>query len=95
MFALSPPDSFRGELKIKLWARDAQGREASTLFRLQVGDKRTGLIGRSGLSDQIRVVSQGLPGHRGYAESAPDLAWAMRTEVLHPAPAAPTVGTRE
>ncbi|MBP6009064.1 MAG: VCBS domain-containing protein, partial [Rhodoferax sp.] len=95
VFALSPPDSFRGELKIKLWARDAQGREASTLFRLQVGDKRTGLIGRSGLSDQIRVVSQGLPGHRGYAESAPDLAWALRTEVLHPAPAAPTVASRE
>jgi VCBS repeat-containing protein len=57
VFRCSPPENLREELRIRLTARDTQGREAATLFRFHVGDKpRTG--GRSGLSEQLRQAAQ-------------------------------------
>jgi hypothetical protein len=54
-FSFDPPADFRGELRIKLIARDAQGREATTLFRFHVGDNAQ--PGRMGLSAQLREAS--------------------------------------
>jgi large repetitive protein len=57
-FNISPPEGFKGELKIKLIARDTQGREASTLFRFHVGEKRPTGLGRSGFTEQLRHAAQ-------------------------------------
>lgn len=58
VFRFDTPENFHGELKIKLTARDTEGREASTLFRFQVGNKREGVTGRAGLSEQLRDASR-------------------------------------
>ena len=70
-FSVNPPEGFKGELKIKLIARDAQGREASTLFRFHVGEKRPTGLGRSGFSEQLRQAAQ----HTGYGVGAQ--RWAV------------------
>ncbi|MEY4710583.1 MAG: hypothetical protein RIS88_33 [Pseudomonadota bacterium] len=60
VFQLLPPSGFLGELAIRLQARDGQGREATTLFRLHVGERAPtpsrgdGAPGRSALSAQLR-----------------------------------------
>jgi VCBS repeat-containing protein len=65
VFSFTAPDSFRGELKIKLTARDAEGREVSTLFRFHVAVKRNVTsIGRSGFSEQLRLASRHQPDQR-------------------------------
>ncbi len=66
--AVPAPDS-RGELPIRLTARDQQGREASVLFRFRVGDALRGTpervagepapsqkSGRPGLGDKLRAA---------------------------------------
>ncbi|MEY2617760.1 MAG: Hemolysin, plasmid, partial [Pseudomonadota bacterium] len=64
VFALTPPRGFQGELAIRLMARDGQGLEAATLFRLHVGERAQaqlrdgGVAGRSALSDQLREASR-------------------------------------
>ena len=69
VFTVKPPLGQKGDLAIRLVARDSQGREASTLFRLRVGEKyaqaRTSdapeKIGRSCLTDKIRLASKQRP----------------------------------
>ena len=57
-FELVAPAGYQGELNIKLVARDSQGREASALFRFNVGDRRVAeASSRSGLSDQLRQAA--------------------------------------
>ncbi|SDK69957.1 VCBS domain-containing protein [Pseudomonas indica] len=57
-FELVAPAGYRGELNIKVVARDSQGREASALFRFNVGDHRAAAAGsRGGLSDQLRQAA--------------------------------------
>jgi hypothetical protein len=54
-----------GDLVIKLVARDAQGHQAVTTFKLHVGNARAALhsmatpSGRPGLSEQVRTAAQG------------------------------------
>jgi hypothetical protein len=63
-FEIVPPPQFRGELVIRLIARDAQGREAATVFRIQVGEGARALndgatpTGRTSLSDQLREATR-------------------------------------
>lgn len=59
-FEVRAPAGFRGELTIKLAARDSQGREVSTLFRVNVGNHAQGSLGngRSGLSEQLRQAAK-------------------------------------
>jgi hypothetical protein len=52
-FTGEPPAGFNGELRIKLTARDMDGREATALFRVNVGQVKT-VAGKSGLSEQLR-----------------------------------------
>jgi len=64
VFQLVPPRGFQGELAIRLQARDNQGREATTLFRLHVGERvqappaTDGTPGRSALSEQLRDAAR-------------------------------------
>ncbi len=64
VFQLVPPRGFLGELVIRLQARDNQGREATTLFRLHVGERAPaspregGVTGRSALSEQLRDAAR-------------------------------------
>lgn len=64
VFQVVPPRGFLGELVIRLQARDSQGREATTLFRLHVGERAQtspregGATGRSALSDQLRDAAR-------------------------------------
>ncbi|MEY2802337.1 MAG: hypothetical protein RL513_1922, partial [Pseudomonadota bacterium] len=64
VFQLVPPRGFQGELAIRLQARDNQGREATTLFRLHVGERvqappaTDGTLGRSALSEQLRDAAR-------------------------------------
>jgi|GEM_PF-2805912 len=53
------PKGTFGELRVKITARDMQGREATALFRINIGDKNlnkdgTKASGKTGLSDQLR-----------------------------------------
>ncbi|MDY7575083.1 Ig-like domain-containing protein [Actimicrobium sp. CCI2.3] len=50
----TPPADARGELVIKITARDANGNEAVTTFRLQLDSKPA--PGRAGLSEQLRLA---------------------------------------
>lgn len=60
------PDGLRGELRIKVIARDMQGREAAALFRINIGNLNQKTsdggknLGRTGLSDQLRQPSMSL-----------------------------------
>lgn len=56
-FQLRPPDGLRGELKIKIIARDSQGNEAISIFRLFVGEPKQKTSGRDSMSEQIRMAA--------------------------------------
>jgi hypothetical protein len=58
VFTFDPPTGWKGELQIKLSARDTQGREAATLLRLEIGEKRQS---RASLSDKLREAVQQMP----------------------------------
>jgi hypothetical protein len=64
VFELVPPPQPLIELAIRLTARDAQGREATTVFRIQVGEGARALndgaapTGRTSLSDQLREATR-------------------------------------
>ena len=60
-FELAAPSGYRGELTIKVVARDSQGREASALFRFSVGERRASEAGRAGLSDLLRKAAAQRP----------------------------------
>ncbi len=60
-FELVAPSGYRGELTIKVVARDSQGREASALFRFSVGERRASEAGRAGLSDLLRKAAAQRP----------------------------------
>ncbi len=60
-FELVAPTGYRGELTIKVVARDSQGREASALFRFSVGERRASEAGRAGLSDLLRKAAAQRP----------------------------------
>ncbi len=63
-FEGTPPPGVRGELAIRLIARDAQGHEAVSVFKVRIGVTARGAqssppdAGRPSLSDQIRVAAQ-------------------------------------
>ncbi len=60
-FVVQAPAGVRSELLIKLTARDAQGREATTLFKLHVSEKDTTATdkpGRAGLSEQLHATAR-------------------------------------
>ena len=58
------PPGMRGELRIKIIARDMDGREATALFRVNVGEGRVAgeapkaPAGKAGLSQQLRAAGQ-------------------------------------
>ncbi|GAB6390181.1 VCBS domain-containing protein [Stutzerimonas marianensis] len=59
-FEIEAPAGYRGDLMVKVVARDTQGREATLLFRFTVGDRKaTERGGRAGLSEQLRQAGQG------------------------------------
>jgi VCBS repeat-containing protein len=45
------------EIQIKVTARDSDGREASTIFKISVGVGKTKALGRSSLSEQIKLAA--------------------------------------
>ena len=57
-FQIVPPPGFNGELLIKVTATDDEGREASTIFKLTVGEGKPKALGRNGLSEQIKLAAQ-------------------------------------
>lgn len=57
-FSAEVPEGMVGELRIKVVARDMAGREATALFRVNVGTVKAG-AGKIGLSDQLR--QSGMP----------------------------------
>lgn len=86
VFHMVPPQGFQGELAIRLQARDSQGREATTLFRLHVGERvpaaprDDAAPGRSALSDQLRQAAR-----QRQAAFAPPAPHRTATPALHPA----------
>ena len=57
-FQMTPPPGFNDELQIKVTASDAEGREASAIFNLTVGDGKPKPLGRNGMSEQIKLAAQ-------------------------------------
>jgi len=70
VFEFVPPPGLAVELAIRLIVRDAEGREAATLFRIQVGERERALsdgatpTGRTGLSEQLREAIRQSPTSR-------------------------------
>ena len=58
IFSYQAPAGFQGELEIELMARDTEGREATTLFKLSIGEAPARPSGRAGLSEQLRLAAQ-------------------------------------
>lgn len=64
VFEFVPPPGLAVELAIRLIVRDAEGREAATLFRIQVGERERAIsdgatpTGRTGLSEQLREATR-------------------------------------
>ncbi|MFV9657656.1 VCBS domain-containing protein [Pseudomonas sp. NY15366] len=82
-FELTTPGGYRGELIIKVVARDSQGREASTLFRFTVGEQRSGENnGRAGLSELLRKAATKQP-----AQDLEQALAATQKDTGAPAPA--------
>ena len=55
-FQVTPPKAFKGNLQIKVIARDSEGREVSTMFQMYLGEDRNNKPqSRSGLSEQLRM----------------------------------------
>ncbi|MCM2330977.1 MAG: VCBS domain-containing protein, partial [Pseudomonas sagittaria] len=59
-FEVRAPAGFRGDVAVKVVARDSQGREVSALFRISVGEKPSTTTGngRAGLSEQLRMAAK-------------------------------------
>jgi hypothetical protein len=57
-FTAKPPADFSGELVIEVTARDEQGNEVKTQFRLRVGDAQLVPAGRNALSEQLRLEAR-------------------------------------
>ena len=75
-FQMSPPQGFDEELQIKVMARDSEGREATAIFKLTVGEGKPKPQGRIGLTDQIMAAAK---------RSSP-LLDALRPQGVKPAP---------
>ncbi len=54
-FTGTPPAGFRGELQIRVIARDEAGRQAETLIVIRVGERTAALQGKSGLTTQLQA----------------------------------------
>lgn len=59
-FQLNPPHGFRGEFQIKITARDKQGGEAVSMFRLFVGEPEAKNSGRNSMDEQIQQAAKRL-----------------------------------
>ena len=60
-FEANPPPNFKGKIELKVIARDDDGREATSIFRLFVGDDSTDKPkpqSRNSLSDKIRLAAK-------------------------------------
>jgi uncharacterized delta-60 repeat protein len=57
-FRLAPPKGFTGEFQVKITARDNQGHEAVSTFRLFVGDAKHKGSGRHSMSEQIKLAAK-------------------------------------
>jgi hypothetical protein len=57
-FKVTPPQGFKNELQIKVIARDNDGREVSTMFKLNVGRDKVSMHSRSSLSEQILLAAK-------------------------------------
>ncbi len=55
---MSPPAGFNEELQIKVMARDGEGREATAIFKLTVGEGKPKVVGRTGLTEQIMLAAK-------------------------------------
>ena len=65
-FEVNAPKNFKGKLDIKVNARDDDGKEATVIFRIFVGEQpgqsdqpavRPGLQGRNSLSEKLRLIA--------------------------------------
>ena len=71
-FQVSAPTSFKGVLQIKVIARDTDGREVSTMFRMHVGQERDiKPVSRNGLSEQLKQAAQRWQGGSERGQNAP------------------------
>jgi hypothetical protein len=60
-FKVMPPPGLQEEIEVRVIARDAQGREAMLTFTISVGKPlQSGLEGRSGLNEQLRMAARPL-----------------------------------
>jgi hypothetical protein len=60
-FEANPPPNFKGKVELKVIARDDDGREATSIFRLFVGDDEPAQPkpqSRNSLSDKIRLAAK-------------------------------------
>ena len=60
-FDVTPPANFKGKVELKVIARDEDGREATSIFRLFIGDDTTAPVkpqSRNSLSDKIRLAAK-------------------------------------
>jgi hypothetical protein len=82
VFIGTPPGPFKGTVEIRVTARDSQGKEADSVFKLEVGDveeqrrdqeRRSGIpvpAGRTSFNQQLREMGRGIALKRATGELA-------------------------
>jgi hypothetical protein len=59
VFEVSPPKGFKGKLDLKVIARDDDGREATALFQMFIGEQeKTGPQSRESFSEKLRMAGK-------------------------------------
>ena len=64
VFEVTPPKEFKGKLDLKVVARDSDGREATSLFQMFIGEQKQeqapaeGKQSREGFTDKLRLASK-------------------------------------
>jgi hypothetical protein len=86
-FEGAPPTGTRGELVIKITARDASGNQADTLFRLQIGEQDDPAAPADGTQPVRKSDGNARPGRVSLQQQLRDLAPPRRTAaVVSPRP---------
>ncbi|MES2977700.1 MAG: putative Ig domain-containing protein [Pseudomonadota bacterium] len=79
-FTVNVPSNAEDEMQIKVTARDNEGREAFTLFRVSVKEKAIS-SGRSSMADQIRLATKRSSPWSEFARSQEVMLQAQRTQM--------------
>ena len=57
-FQMSAPPGLNDDIQVKVTASDSEGRDATVIFKLTIGDGKSKLLSRNGFSEQIMLAAK-------------------------------------